>query len=96
MSNKANIKPTDPAYFLSLEIMNLKCFKNTKLDLSDGKGNWAKWTVLLGDNGTGKTTLLQTIYYSFNVKMVSENWNTSTHPIGTDEFSKSINIIKKI
>ena len=29
------------------------------LDLSDGKGRPAQWTILLGENGTGKTTVLQ-------------------------------------
>jgi energy-coupling factor transporter ATP-binding protein EcfA2 len=29
------------------------------LNLTDSKGKWKQWTVILGDNGTGKTTLLQ-------------------------------------
>jgi energy-coupling factor transporter ATP-binding protein EcfA2 len=51
-----------PAYFLSLTVENFRCFgpKQT-LDLSDGNGRPARWTVLLGDNGVGKTTLLQWI-----------------------------------
>jgi len=51
---------SEPVYFLSLEIENYRCFKEKQaLDLSDGKGNWKKWTVILGDNGTGKSSLLQ-------------------------------------
>ncbi|PZQ97269.1 MAG: hypothetical protein DI539_29980 [Flavobacterium psychrophilum] len=51
---------SDPVYFTRLEIENVRCFgPETTLDLSDGKGNWKKWTVILGDNGTGKSTLLQ-------------------------------------
>jgi ABC-type molybdenum transport system ATPase subunit/photorepair protein PhrA len=51
---------TEPVYFLNLELENVRCFREkTTLDLSDGNGNWKKWTVILGDNGTGKTTLLQ-------------------------------------
>jgi predicted ATP-binding protein involved in virulence len=47
-------------YFLSLELENVRCFgKKQKLDLSDGKGNPARWTVILGNNGSGKTTLLE-------------------------------------
>ncbi|MDI9364973.1 MAG: AAA family ATPase [Flavobacterium sp.] len=50
----------EPVYFLKLELENVRCFgKKAMLDLSDGNGNWRKWTVILGDNGTGKTTLLQ-------------------------------------
>ena len=50
------------AYFLSLSVENVRCFgpKQT-LDLSDGHGKPALWTIILGLNGTGKTTLLQTI-----------------------------------
>jgi predicted ATP-binding protein involved in virulence len=51
---------SEPVYFLTLEVENYRCFKEKQvLDLSDGKGNWKKWTVILGDNGTGKSSLLQ-------------------------------------
>lgn len=50
----------EPIYFLKLELENVRCFgEKAALDLSDGNGNWRRWTVILGDNGTGKTTLLQ-------------------------------------
>jgi len=50
------------AYFLSLEVENFFCFKDRQvLDLSDEDGNPAQWTVILGDNGVGKTTLLRCI-----------------------------------
>ena len=49
-----------PAYFLSLELENVLCFKDKqKLNLTDIKGNPAQWTVILGNNGVGKTTLLR-------------------------------------
>ena len=50
------------AYFLSLSLENVRCFgaKQT-LDLSDGHGKPAPWTIILGLNGTGKTTLLQSL-----------------------------------
>jgi energy-coupling factor transporter ATP-binding protein EcfA2 len=51
-----------PAYFLSIELENVLCFKTRqKLDLSDARGFPAQWTVILGDNGVGKTTLLQSL-----------------------------------
>lgn len=51
---------SEPVYFLKVEVENFRCFgPKTTLDLSDGKGNWKKWTVILGDNGTGKSTLLE-------------------------------------
>lgn len=51
---------SEPVYFLRLDIENVRCFgPKTTLDLSDGKGDWERWTVILGDNGTGKSTILQ-------------------------------------
>jgi predicted ATP-binding protein involved in virulence len=50
------------AYFLSLEVDNVFCFEDSQvLDLSDKNGNPAQWTVILGNNGVGKTTLLRCI-----------------------------------
>jgi energy-coupling factor transporter ATP-binding protein EcfA2 len=47
-------------YFTSLELESVRCFGRSQiLDLTDGSGNPARWTLLLGDNGVGKTTLLQ-------------------------------------
>jgi hypothetical protein len=51
---------TPSIYFTSLELESVRCFgQKQKLDLTDGKGKPAQWTLLLGDNGVGKTTLLQ-------------------------------------
>src|SRR5262245_22147371 len=53
---------SQPGYFLSLSVENVRCFgpKQT-LDLSDGNGKPARWTILFGVNGTGKTTVLQSL-----------------------------------
>jgi predicted ATP-binding protein involved in virulence len=49
-----------PVYFLSLAVERVLCFKDEQvLDLTDSNGNPAQWTVILGDNGVGKTTLLR-------------------------------------
>ena len=49
-----------PIYFTSLELKNVRCFGDHQtLDLMDDEGRLAQWTLLLGDNGVGKTTLLQ-------------------------------------
>ncbi len=52
---------TDPLYFKSMTIQNIRCFGDTPqtLDLTDDKGKPAKWNLILGDNGVGKTTLLE-------------------------------------
>ncbi|PPD44700.1 MAG: hypothetical protein CTY16_11430 [Methylobacter sp.] len=48
------------AYFASLTIENINCFKGEQtIDLSDGESKPALWTVILGNNNTGKTTLLR-------------------------------------
>ncbi|HEV7508292.1 MAG TPA: AAA family ATPase [Thermoanaerobaculia bacterium] len=53
--------PDFPAYLLDLSIRNVRCFgpEEQTLRLSDSQGRPAQWTVILGDNGVGKTTLLQ-------------------------------------
>jgi predicted ATP-binding protein involved in virulence len=61
MNEEKYINTLSPAiYFKSLEFGNVKCFKNGhEIDLSDGNGKPAQWTVLLGNNNTGKTTILR-------------------------------------
>lgn len=50
------------SYFLSLTLENVRCFgPEQTLDLSDGKGYPAQWTIILGDNGVGKTTILRSL-----------------------------------
>ena len=52
--------PASPAYFLSLTVENFRCFGLAQtLDLSRGENQHAPWTIILGENGVGKTTLLQ-------------------------------------
>jgi energy-coupling factor transporter ATP-binding protein EcfA2 len=51
-----------PCYFLSLTVKNVRSFSvDQTLDLCQPNERPARWTVLLGDNGVGKTTLLQAI-----------------------------------
>ena len=40
----------------SIEVENIRCFEHARLDLRE-----RPWTVILGDNGTGKSTLLRAI-----------------------------------
>ena len=49
-----------PIYFTSLELENVRCFGERQIfQLTDDKGRLPQWTILLGENGVGKTTLLQ-------------------------------------
>lgn len=70
----------EPAYFLSLEIENIKCFKEKQtLNLSKGDIPF-QWTVILGDNGTGKTTLLQCLGAVLEpLKITDFNTNSSNN-----------------
>jgi predicted ATP-dependent endonuclease of OLD family len=53
-----NIKPA--MYFTSLKIKNVKSFGDEQeLNLINEDGSIARWTLILGDNGIGKTTLLK-------------------------------------
>ena len=48
------------AYFLSLSLRNIRCFgEEQHLNLESGPGVPTRWTLILGDNGVGKTTLMQ-------------------------------------
>ena len=49
-------------YFSGLDVAGVRCFGPAQhLDLTDGDRP-AKWTIVLGENGVGKTTLLQCLW----------------------------------
>jgi hypothetical protein len=58
-------KKEDLIYFLSLELENVRCFGSPlqSLDLTDQEGHPARWTLLLGENGLGKTTLSECLLW---------------------------------
>src|SRR3954462_14365793 len=57
-----NGAPVGRPYFLSLSLENVRCFgEKQTLKLRDEQGRPARWTIILGDNGTGKMTLLRTL-----------------------------------
>ena len=60
VSAERNGDKSHNAYFLLLELENIRCFGEKQIiKFSDAKGKVKQWTVILGDNGTGKTTILQ-------------------------------------
>lgn len=62
------------SYFYSLELEGINSFKDKQtLDLSDGNANYSPWTIILGDNGTGKTTLLRVLDRMQPVEATHEN-----------------------
>ena len=49
-----------PIYFTSLLLENIRTFgEKQTLNFTDENGSPAPWTIIVGDNGVGKTTLLQ-------------------------------------
>ena len=53
-------RPAHPVYFTKLVLENIRSFsERQELNLIDADGRPARWTLLVGDNGVGKTTLLQ-------------------------------------
>jgi energy-coupling factor transporter ATP-binding protein EcfA2 len=59
-------------YFTSLRLVNFRGFGEVDLNLCDEAGNVAQWTLLLGDNGVGKTTLLQALAWMRPVPVIEE------------------------
>lgn len=62
-------------YIEEVTIKNYKCFVDHKLALSvpDGKTRGSGLNVLIGENGTGKTALLEAINYTNQSSFASEN-----------------------
>ncbi|MFM9948082.1 MAG: AAA family ATPase [Saprospiraceae bacterium] len=49
-------------YIRSLEIENVRCFSSKqRIDFTGDDGKISQWSVILGDNGTGKTSILRSI-----------------------------------
>lgn len=62
MSSFAQNIDQETVYFKTLHLKNVRCFKGEHtIDFSDGKDNPAQWTVILGNNNTGKTTVLRAL-----------------------------------
>lgn len=88
MNNQLQTRTAKPAYFKSLTIENVKCFKTEQtLELSDSNGLPVQWTVILGDNNTGKTTLLRCLAdleVAKNYQLYPENGDINNYIINQD------------
>jgi len=48
-------------FLKTLKLKNIRCFQEAEIDFDLSGGDNRKWTVLVGENGAGKTTVLQSI-----------------------------------
>lgn len=46
-------------YLKSIRLINIRCFKSVEINFDLEGANNRKWTVILGENGTGKSTILK-------------------------------------
>jgi len=46
---------------LKLKLKNIKCFKDVEISFRGENGNIRNWSLIAGDNGHGKTTLLRSL-----------------------------------
>ena len=64
--------PTPRVWFKSISLKNVRSFgqKQTIYFTNDGteNSNAAQWNIILGDNGTGKTTVLRGLFLAVNEK----------------------------
>lgn len=44
-----------------LKLKNIKCFKDIEISFEDDKGSIKNWSLFVGDNGYGKTTILRSM-----------------------------------
>ena len=44
-----------------LRLENIKCFENIELSFEDNEGDVKNWSLIVGDNGRGKTTILRSL-----------------------------------
>lgn len=76
-------------YLKSLELNNIRTFGKVTLDLEKEDGTLPQWTLILGDNGIGKSTLLQCAAWmkpNLPVRLPGKKINTKDiHPNITDE-----------
>ena len=76
-------------YLRELIIRNIKCFRELKLEFLDDFGKIRRWTTLLGENGLGKSTLLQAMAVPLagpgamrELLPVAERWVRQGKPYG--------------
>ncbi len=94
--------PQSLIYYKSLELENVRCFGERQvLDLCGSDGSLPQWTLLLGDNGVGKTTLLQCLAWMRPVLKITTNSqdqdaSTDIQPALAEEENKVLDSLLRV
>lgn len=82
-----------PMYFSTLEVKNVKSFEeNQILDLKNSDGSISPWTLILGDNGVGKTTLLHCLAWMIPVEAPPLKKETEELKEEMDKYRQIVNV----
>ncbi len=59
------MKEKKAIYFTKLSLTNVRCFKKKSMfSFTDEEGKYHRWNLILGNNGTGKTTVLRSLFFA--------------------------------
>ncbi len=79
-------------YLSEITVRNIKCFRDLKLEFTEGDGEIRHWTTILGENGLGKSTLLQAMAVPLagpgamrELLPIAERWVRQEEPFGNIE-----------
>lgn len=76
-----NPQTPPPAYFLSLSLENVRSFgEKQTISFARPDGRPAQWTIILGDNGVGKTTVLKALAALRPIKSLDYDIDPSFNP----------------
>jgi len=81
------MKPT-PIYIKNLKLKNIRTFGEVELNFENADGTLPPWTIVIGDNGIGKSTLLQCVAWMKPLFLYEKDNKISNYkpsPFITDE-----------
>lgn len=88
-----------PIYIKNLKLKNIRTFGEVELNFETKDGTLPQWTIILGDNGIGKSTLLQSVawmspYLPYKKDQIPDNFIPA--PMINDEENESlIRLVRK-